>query len=118
MAYDPLDAQSDPFRPPAVATLVACLHCRQVYESYEIEWRIETNADDKPHGFWCCPHENCGGQGFGFDILPIDPEYRDERGGWMRSDDDEEGDYDDSAEPNGEAAPPVEKTDEANDDLP
>jgi hypothetical protein len=28
--------------------------------------------------------------GFGFDILPVDPTYRDERGGWICDDDDAE----------------------------
>jgi len=27
--------------------------------------------------------------GFGFDILPTDPEYRDERGGWVMDDEEE-----------------------------
>src|SRR5438552_1727941 len=24
-------------------------------------------------GFWCCPVPGCSGTGFGFDILPVDP---------------------------------------------
>jgi hypothetical protein len=81
--YDPPDADADPFRPPDIPTLVACLHCGQEYESYRIEWRVERNADGRPRGFWCCPIPGCGGMGFGFDILPVDPTYRDERGGWV-----------------------------------
>ena len=64
MAYDPLDADGDPFRPPEIPTLVFCLHCRQEYDSYRIEWRVSTNADGKPHGFWCCPIPGCGGLEF------------------------------------------------------
>ena len=82
---------SDPFKPPAISTPVGCLHCGQEYDSYLIEWRIETTHDGKQAGFWCCPTPDCGGRGFGFDILPLDPEYRDERGGWVS---DEEGDED------------------------
>ena len=41
------------------------------------------------HGFWCCPVPGCGGTDFGFDILPVDPNYRDERGGWVRDDEPE-----------------------------
>jgi len=82
-SYDPLDADRDPFRPPAVPTLVACLHCGQDYDSYRIKRRIRTDADARPHGFWCCPIAGCDGIGFGFDILPVDPTYRDERGGWI-----------------------------------
>ena len=60
---------------------------REQYQSHLIEWRIETDADGKQHGFWCCPTPDCGGMGFGFDILPTDPNYRDEHGGWVHCDD-------------------------------
>jgi hypothetical protein len=95
MPYDPLDPNRDPFRPPAIPPLVACLHCRQEYESYRIEWREESDSDGRPHGFWCCPTPGCGGAGFGCDIFPVDPDYQDERGGWVRDEDagsEEEGD--------------------------
>jgi hypothetical protein len=85
--YDPLDANADPFRPPTIPTLVACLHCGQEYDSYRIEWRVRRDAEGRLHGFWCCPIPGCGGLGFGCDILPVDPEYRDERGGWVRDSD-------------------------------
>jgi hypothetical protein len=90
MTHDPLDPENDPFGPPAVSTVVECLHCGQQYDSYRIEWRIEECADGKPHGFWCCPIPGCDGKGFGFDILPIDPNYRDEHGGWVHDDEDDE----------------------------
>jgi hypothetical protein len=89
-SYDPLDADSDPFRPPAVSTLVKCLHCGEEYDSYRIEWRIEQLGDGQPHGFWCCPIAECSGRGFGFDILPVDPHYQDEYGGWIWTDDEGE----------------------------
>jgi hypothetical protein len=90
--YDPFDSANDPFRPPAVSTIVHCIHCNEEYDSYRIEWRIETNSDGQQHGFWCCPIENCDGRGFGFDIFPIDPEYRGEDGEkmWYDTDEDEE----------------------------
>jgi hypothetical protein len=93
---NPLDPAGDPFGPPALSTLVACLHCGQDYDSYRIEWRIETDADGKLHGFWCCPIAGCGGMGFGFDIFPVDPEYRDEHGElmWVSDDEDEDADGD------------------------
>lgn len=94
MPDDFLNPDTDPFRPPAANTMVGCLHCGQQYDSYRIEWRTGTSADGEPWGFWCCPIPDCDGQGFGFDILPTDPNYRDERGGWCYSDEDEE-DYDD-----------------------
>jgi len=80
MADDSLSPDGDPFGPPAVSTLVSCLHCGQEYDSYQIVWRIEQNAEGRPHGFWCCPIAGCDGKGFGFDIFPVDPEYHDENG--------------------------------------
>jgi len=90
MSYDPLDSDADPFKPPTAPTEVQCLHCGKEYESYLIEWRIEPGADGSPHGFWCCPTPGCDGRGFGFDILPTDPRYRDEHGGWVGDDEDDE----------------------------
>ena len=95
MIYNPLNPDGDPFKPPAIPTDVACLHCGEEYDSYLIEWRVETFPDGSQHGFWCCPTPGCDGRGFGFDILPTDPEYRDERGGWVTDDEDEDDDEDD-----------------------
>ena len=83
---DPRDSDSDPFGPPAISTLVGCLHCGEEYDSYRIEWRIERTVSGQTHGFWCCPIAGCDGKGFGFDILPCDPNYRDEHGGWFHDD--------------------------------
>lgn len=94
MTYDPLDAELDPFRPPAISTLVHCIHCGEEYDSFRIEWRVEPDADGNPHGFWCCPMPDCGGMGFGFDIFPVDPEYRDENGQLMWCSDDEDDETD------------------------
>jgi hypothetical protein len=96
-AYNPLDPDADPFRPPAISIIVGCLHCCEEYDSYRIEWRVETGHDGRPHGFWCCPIENCDGKGFGFDIFPVDPDYRDENGEKMWIGDDEEAE--DSVDP-------------------
>ena len=89
MAYDPLDPDNDPFHPPAISTIVHCIHCGEEYDSFRIEWRVEQDTEGKPHGFWCCPMLGCDGKGFGFDIFPIDPEYRDENGELMWCDDEE-----------------------------
>ena len=90
--YDPCDPHGDPFGPPAISTIVGCLHCGEAYDSYRIEWRIETDHTGQAHGFWCCPIEGCDGRGFGFDIFPVDPDYRDEDGERMWVSDDDEGD--------------------------
>jgi len=87
------DPDADPFRPPEVPIEVHCLHCGRDYDSYLIEWREEADANGRLHGFWRCPTPGCGGMGFGFDILPADPDYQDERGGWAWSDD-EQDEYD------------------------
>ena len=103
----PLDPDTDPFKPPAIPTEVGCLHCGRTFESYLIEWRMETGSDAKPHGFWCCPTPGCDGRGFGFDLLPTDPDYRDENGesffvddidGESDEDSDEFGLFDDDSE--------------------
>ena len=88
-AHNPLDPAGDPFGPPAISTLVGCLHCGEEYDSYRIEWRVTQDADGTPHGFWCCPIPGCDGKGFGFDIFPVDPDYRDENGERMWIEDDE-----------------------------
>ena len=82
----------DPFHPPEMPVEVQCLHCGQEYDSYRIEWLEGIGPDGRIEGFWCCPIPGCDGKGFGFDILPTDPNYRDERGGWCcdDGDDDEE----------------------------
>jgi hypothetical protein len=126
MPSEPLDPQSDPFHPPDIPTEVECLHCGESYESYLIEWRVQPDADGKQHGFWCCPTPGCDGMGFGFDILPTDPEYRDERGGWVPDDEgfgeddlDEEDWLEDELDlpkPNGNGHPPREGGEE--DDVP
>jgi hypothetical protein len=98
MTYDPLDPDRDPFKPPAISTLVHCIHCNEEYDSFRIEWRIAPDADGKQHGFWCCPMPGCGGMGFGFDIFPVDPEYRDENGEFMWCSDEDDDEDDDGAD--------------------
>jgi hypothetical protein len=83
MAHSYLNPENDPFGPPVISTVVHCIHCGEEYDSYRIEWRIERDMDGKEHGFWCCPMPSCDGKGFGFDIFPVDPEYRDENGELM-----------------------------------
>lgn len=97
---DASPAERDPFRPPTVPVMVHCLHCDQEYESYLIHWVDETTEADIP-GFWCCPTPGCDGKGFGFDIFPVDPDYRDEQGNlmWTEDDGDEDEDYDEADGP-------------------
>jgi hypothetical protein len=79
-ACDPLDPDDDCFKPPAIPTEVHCLHCDREYESYLIEWRIERTIGGERIGFWCCPTPGCDGKGFGFDLMPTDPDYVGEDG--------------------------------------
>lgn len=90
MTDDPLDPQADCFKPPETPIEVECLHCGCTYQSDLIQWRVESTADGDLRGFWCCPTPGCGGCGFGFDILPTDPDYHDENGGWISFGDDED----------------------------
>jgi hypothetical protein len=88
VAIDPTDPDSDPFAPPKIPTQVCCLHCGEEFDSYLIQWRVKTRADGTQHGFWCCPTPGCDGVGFGCDLLPTDPDYQDEHGGWVHDEDD------------------------------
>jgi len=101
MGYDPLNPETDPFRPPAIPTLVGCLHCGQAYESYRIEWRIERTVEGRSQGFWCCPIEGCDGRGFCCDIFPLDPNYTDEDGNRVWCDTDDEGESESVSEDDG-----------------
>jgi hypothetical protein len=67
---------------------VHCLHCGREYDSYLIWWDEEL-IDGKRSGFWRCPTPGCSGAGFGFDIWPVDPEYRDEDGELIWCDDED-----------------------------
>lgn len=96
MTDDELETPHDTFSPPKTPTLVGCLHCQEVYESYLIEWRVKTCGDGVRRGFWSCPTPDCGGVGFGCDILPIDREWEDEDGNRMWCED--EGEEDDEDE--------------------
>lgn len=80
------ESQADPFAPPEISTEVCCIHCGETYDSWQIEWRVEADQEGKERGFWCCPVAGCDGVGFGFDILPTDPSYCDEHGGWVSDD--------------------------------
>ena len=97
MSHDSLNPENDPFSPPAISTVVHCIHCGEEYDSYRIEWRVERDLDGQAHGFWCCPMADCDGKGFGFDIFPVDPEYRDENGElmWCSDDEDDEDEFED-----------------------
>lgn len=90
---EPYDKFSDPFAPPREPCEVECLHCQQTYESWQIEWRDMPGTPIE--GAWCCPTAGCDGVGFGFDILPTDPNYRSENGGWSMCEDEDEEDEDD-----------------------
>lgn len=92
----PCNPQDDSFRPPTIPVEVHCLHCDREYESYLIHW-VEEERDGRKMGFWCCPTPGCDGKGFGFDIFPTDPEYRDEEGNLMWHDDDEDGEAEEEA---------------------
>jgi hypothetical protein len=94
MAHDSLNPDNDPFAPPVISTIVHCIHCGEEFDSYRIEWRVEHDADGPAHGFWCCPMPGCDGKGFGFDIFPVDPDFRDENGELMWCSDGDEFDDD------------------------
>ncbi len=78
---EPPTPEDDPDRPPDVPTPVRCEQCGSEYLSDALIWRVDKNADG---GYamsgWCCPVPGCRGMGFGMDIRPTDPNYRDPLG--------------------------------------
>ena len=98
MAYDPLNSEQRSVRSAGHFHGRALHPLRRGIRQLQIEWRVERDADGNSHGFWCCPMPGCDGKGFGFDIFPVDPEYRDENGElmWCSDDgDDDEDEFDD-----------------------
>ncbi len=90
----PPGPDTDPFKPPKLNTVVACLHCNEEYDSFKIHW-VEDASWGVGGGYWACATPGCDGKGFCFDIFPTDPEWRDENGEkvWIEdaeSDEDEE----------------------------
>jgi hypothetical protein len=65
------DDADDPFRPPEEPVPVRCLQCNREYMSSLLEWRDDPEADPLP-GFWCCPHPDCDGKGYGLDVNPTE----------------------------------------------
>lgn len=86
-ADDDDDRGDDSLGPPAIPTLVGCLHCQEEYESYLIERRKEPDADGVLRWWWCCPTPGCTGRGFTIDIFPVDPDWTDEEGNRLWVDD-------------------------------
>lgn len=83
------------FPPPDEPIEVYCLHCGKEYMSSEMK-RPEEDANGLD--MWGCATEGCGAAGFGCDIFPTDPEWKDPRGLlhiMPDSDDDETFEWDD-----------------------
>lgn len=59
---------------------------------------------------------SCGGCGFGFDILPVDPDYQDERGGWVSDDGDDSDDFNEDRWPFTDLEEPGDQTDQGEDE--
>jgi len=115
-----LDPYDDFFHPPAIPTLVHCIHCHEEYESYLIEWRECLDEKGVRRGFWCCPIPECDGAGFGFDIFPLDPDYEDERGKFVFDSEEEDEaleDEFDEFEEDDELYPPMTECDELPEDF-
>jgi len=84
------DPDADGFKPPAEPIEVGCLHCGQVFMSDQMRYVVSLDPDGQEMGFWCCPDPACDGKGFLFDLYPTDPQWRDEEGNLVWSDDDDE----------------------------
>lgn len=87
----PRTPETDSFRPPRNNCIVVCLHCRQQYDSYKMQWLEVPTKSGATEGFWFCGTPGCSGKGFNCDIFPIDPNWEDDEdrgfvGGWFDDD--------------------------------
>lgn len=80
--------QKDQWAPPAEPCECFCLHCRRTFMSDKIWFQKINGARDGLEGAWMCPTPNCGGEGFTFDIFPVDPKHP-ANDGWFGMDDDD-----------------------------
>lgn len=81
------------FPPPDEPIMVYCLHCGKEYMSSEMVFReipsvpAAASADasagaatTSAGGLWFCPTPGCNVGGFGLDVFPVDPDWKDPTG--------------------------------------
>ena len=85
------DDKEAPFAPPAGSIEVECIHCGEIFDSWQMQLRNE-GPDNEPA--WCCPTPGCDGLGFCFDVWPTDREWRDENGELVWHEDADETEFD------------------------
>jgi hypothetical protein len=89
------------FPPPDEPIMVYCLHCGREYKSSEMVPPDGARTPIMMAGFWWCGTPGCNAGGFGLDIFPTDPEWKDPKGLLhiiADSDDEEEFEWDEDDE--------------------
>jgi hypothetical protein len=80
--------------PPDEPIMVFCLHCGKEYMSSEMVPPSGKRTPVMMEGMWWCGTPGCNAGGFGLDIFPVDPEWKDPKGlVHIITDDEEEEDF-------------------------
>ena len=91
------------FPPPDVPIMVYCLHCGKEYMSSEMVPPDGKRTEEMMEGFWWCGTPGCNAGGFGLDVFPVDPEWKDPKGllHIIADDEDEDLEFDEDEEDDG-----------------
>jgi hypothetical protein len=95
------------FPPPDDPIMVYCMHCGKEYMSSEMippsggKQRRAARTPEMMEGIWWCATPGCNAGGFGLDVFPVDPEWKDPKGllEIIPDSDDDEFEWDDEDEP-------------------
>jgi hypothetical protein len=77
---EPRDADESGCPPPDEPIMVYCLHCGKEYMSSEMVPPSGKRTPAMMEGMWWCGTPGCNAGGFGLDIFPVDPEWKDPKG--------------------------------------
>jgi hypothetical protein len=75
--------------------MVYCMHCGKEYISSQMAPPDGPRTPSMLAGFWWCPTPGCDAGGFGLDVFPVDPDWKDPKGllHIMSDEDEEEDDF-------------------------
>lgn len=88
----------DGFPPPDEPIVVACLHCGERYMSDRMIPPSGPRLPVMHEGMWWCATPGCDAGGFGIDIFPVDPTWKDPKGLLHILEDDDDIDAEELAE--------------------
>ncbi len=74
------DDMESGFPPPDEPIMVFCMHCGKEYMSSEMVPPDGTRSPIMMDRMWWCGTPGCSAGGFGLDVFPVDPEWKDPKG--------------------------------------